>query len=646
MLERGITPRAGSPSSARSGLACLVKATSYALLPGAASPSCWRSGARGRPLERVSCGSAAPGARRSSRPSVAGSWPRARWPARLGAADQRRHGQRAEPARARLLPVAVLSPAAAVHAGLLRHIPTLPVYATVLKGAWARFGWLEVKFPAPVYWLLAVVTVVVRGRRWSACGARAHGSTAGCSPSSCSSRCSARGRAALAGVPAADRRCRQLHAGPVLAAARRPRRARRRRRAAWSPCAFGPPPAVGLGGLFALQVLSLGLARWSASMRNRLVAGSCAVAVLALAGVRGGAADVAELHAGRRSRRSSVATLERGHEVCQAPITVPAARRFRPRAIKLGTSGGQARRSRSRCATRRHARSYARGHWRPDTGCRARAETAWPSASVPAGRRIAVCVIDRGAGERRRLRQRRQRLAPDDGDVNGKPVGRTWRCASSARRARSLPRAGDGRSRRAVQDRLGRRLDVLAARPRSCCSPCRRCSCAPSARAGVKPWSSPWCSSTTTAPPVCRRRSPRWRRGTRAEHEVIVVDSASSDGSWQSSNGARVLRYEDNIGFAAGCNRGAEAAAAPAGRLRELRRAGRGRLGRAAAARCCATTRAWPSPPACSSRPTARRLEAVGLEIAPNTATYGRAGGEPRAPRPPRRSTSPPPRAR
>ncbi len=46
--------------------------------------------------------------------------------------------------------------------------------------------------------------------------------------------------------------------------------------------------------------------------------------------------------------------------------------------------------------------------------------------------------------------------------------------------------------------------------------------------------------------------------------EVIVVDSGSTDGSWRAIEGrydnVRVIRYEDNIGFCSGCNRGAEVA--------------------------------------------------------------------------------------
>lgn len=46
--------------------------------------------------------------------------------------------------------------------------------------------------------------------------------------------------------------------------------------------------------------------------------------------------------------------------------------------------------------------------------------------------------------------------------------------------------------------------------------------------------------------------------------ECIVVDSGSSDGSWagveKAWDKARALRFEENVGFCAGCNRGAEAA--------------------------------------------------------------------------------------
>jgi GT2 family glycosyltransferase len=114
--------------------------------------------------------------------------------------------------------------------------------------------------------------------------------------------------------------------------------------------------------------------------------------------------------------------------------------------------------------------------------------------------------------------------------------------------------------------------------------------------------------------------------------EGIVVDSGSADGSWEGVERhwprARALRFDENIGFCAGCNRGAEAAA--------------GRL--VAFVNFDAEVEpGWDEPlrtllddPSVSIatgvllRPDGARLEAAGLELAPNMATYGRLEGEPR----------------
>ncbi|RKQ92865.1 GT2 family glycosyltransferase [Solirubrobacter pauli] len=120
------------------------------------------------------------------------------------------------------------------------------------------------------------------------------------------------------------------------------------------------------------------------------------------------------------------------------------------------------------------------------------------------------------------------------------------------------------------------------------------------------------------------------RAGTRAEHEIIVVDSASTDGSWRDLDGVRVLRHEKNVGFSAGCNRGAEAAtgeyvafinfdaSVEDGWDEPLLNLLREDPGIAVATGLLVT-------------PDGATLEAVGLEIAPNTATYGRMEGLPRA---------------
>jgi N-acetylglucosaminyl-diphospho-decaprenol L-rhamnosyltransferase len=126
--------------------------------------------------------------------------------------------------------------------------------------------------------------------------------------------------------------------------------------------------------------------------------------------------------------------------------------------------------------------------------------------------------------------------------------------------------------------------------------------------------------------------------GTTVEEvECLVVDSGSSDGSWkgveQVWEKARVLRFEENIGFCAGCNRGAEAV--------------NGRL-LAFVNFDAAVEPGWDEPlrrllddPGISVATglllseDGSTLEAAGLEIAPNMATYGRLQGRPRADVPP-----------
>jgi N-acetylglucosaminyl-diphospho-decaprenol L-rhamnosyltransferase len=115
--------------------------------------------------------------------------------------------------------------------------------------------------------------------------------------------------------------------------------------------------------------------------------------------------------------------------------------------------------------------------------------------------------------------------------------------------------------------------------------------------------------------------------------ECIVVDSGSADGSWgdveRHWERARVLRFEENLGFCAGCNRGVEAA--------------RGRF--VAFVNFDGLVEpGWDAPlrealedPGVSIaggllvRPDGLTLEAAGLQIAPNTATFGRLEDAPRA---------------
>jgi N-acetylglucosaminyl-diphospho-decaprenol L-rhamnosyltransferase len=115
--------------------------------------------------------------------------------------------------------------------------------------------------------------------------------------------------------------------------------------------------------------------------------------------------------------------------------------------------------------------------------------------------------------------------------------------------------------------------------------------------------------------------------------ECIVVDSGSADGSWRDVerhwDKARALRFEENIGFCAGCNRGVEAA--------------RGRLvafvnfdGEVEAGWDLPLAGLLDDPSVSVSTglllsSDGETIQAAGLDIAPNTAVVGRQDGMPRS---------------
>ena len=121
-------------------------------------------------------------------------------------------------------------------------------------------------------------------------------------------------------------------------------------------------------------------------------------------------------------------------------------------------------------------------------------------------------------------------------------------------------------------------------------------------------------------------------RHTSVRAECVIVDSGSTDGSWLGVEDcwdvARVVRFDENIGFCAGCNRGAETATAPLVAFvnfdGEVERGWDLPLRRAL------------SDPGISVAggmlvdPSGEVVEALGLAIAPNFATFGLMEGVPR----------------
>lgn len=113
--------------------------------------------------------------------------------------------------------------------------------------------------------------------------------------------------------------------------------------------------------------------------------------------------------------------------------------------------------------------------------------------------------------------------------------------------------------------------------------------------------------------------------GTMADAECLVVDSGSSDGSWQAVerhwDRARAIRFERNIGFCAGCNRGAEAASAPL--VAFVNFDGEVEPGWDVPLREALADPEVSVAGGMLVDPSGETVEALGLAIAPNLATYG-----------------------
>lgn len=153
-LQRGLTVGNGAAFAAVAGLACVTKATSYALLPGVAlvlAVGLWRR----RPL------SGARALRLAAPVAVALLLTLGAWYVVAGALER--------PAAAQVSASATLSSTGDAR-GLLSYLRHFywpfgsggwPVFQIWIKQGWAAFGWLEVTFPTNLYRALAVPTLGV-----------------------------------------------------------------------------------------------------------------------------------------------------------------------------------------------------------------------------------------------------------------------------------------------------------------------------------------------------------------------------------------------------------------------------------------------------------------------------------------------------
>jgi hypothetical protein len=162
LLKRGLTVQAAAALFAVVGLACTVKATSYALLPGVllvlaiGTARQWRGGwsVRAQPVLAALGGLAA----------TLGVWVVvARALDRPAAAQVASSAQGTSPNVRELLSYLwqFYLPKLPFQTPFPYPAGGRPVYEIWLKGAWGAFGWLEVRFPSMLYRALGLLTLLV-----------------------------------------------------------------------------------------------------------------------------------------------------------------------------------------------------------------------------------------------------------------------------------------------------------------------------------------------------------------------------------------------------------------------------------------------------------------------------------------------------
>jgi 4-amino-4-deoxy-L-arabinose transferase-like glycosyltransferase len=163
MLRRGFTPARAVALLAMVGIGCTVKATSYALIPGALMATvvaAWRT----RP--GVPAAARAAGIAVAALAVSAGPW--------FVVARHLHRQAVSQVTGATSVSVATGTNWREFGSYVWQfYLPRLPflqefrttgrmaVYRVFFQGVWGRFGWLEVAFARPVYWVLGLLTVVV-----------------------------------------------------------------------------------------------------------------------------------------------------------------------------------------------------------------------------------------------------------------------------------------------------------------------------------------------------------------------------------------------------------------------------------------------------------------------------------------------------
>jgi hypothetical protein len=162
IMRRGLTPARAAGLFAIVGLACVVKATSYALLPGAAfalAVGVRRARTDGRRPQLRATAAAAAGL-----VATLGVWfILARLLDRAAAAqvsDAAGHAQTNVREFVSYVWQFYLPRLPFMNKSLL-HPDGLAVYSVWLKTGWGAFGWLEVRFASPVYGVLTAITIGV-----------------------------------------------------------------------------------------------------------------------------------------------------------------------------------------------------------------------------------------------------------------------------------------------------------------------------------------------------------------------------------------------------------------------------------------------------------------------------------------------------